>query len=112
MSGVEALLLDDDAALRQLAEVPRESLERRVTVPSAFTSCEGVTLLHVCAEFNSVRCARVRLTPVSYAQCGLYTQFHRDERDVYSNLTHLYRRLHGAELPIRNVPNKYLTPRS
>jgi hypothetical protein len=181
-SGVEAVLLDDATALRRLVEAPRESLERRVTLPSAFTSCDGVTLLHVCAEFNSVRCARVLLaagaevdsqaatdangfggqtplfhcvnsvlnycrpmlgllvdagasldvrlkglvwgpgqdwetlvldvTPVSYAQCGLYAQFHRDERDVYSNLTHLYRRLHGAELPLRNVPNKYLTPRS
>jgi ankyrin repeat protein len=150
-------------------------------VPCAFTSCEGVTALHVCAEFNSVRSAQVLIkagadvnaqadmdkdgfggqtpifhavnsilnycrpmlellcdsganldvrlkgllwgigadwetllldvTPTSYAQCGLYAQFHRREQDVYSNLDYLYRKRNGVALPVRNVPNKYLAPR-
>ena len=43
------------------------------------------------------------VTPISYAQCGLYAQFHRRERDVYDNLAYLYRRRHGRELPVQNV---------
>jgi ankyrin repeat protein len=177
---LQAVLLDDDAALRLLVSTPGADIGRRVRVPCAFTSCEGVSLLHVCAEFNSVACARVLLdagadidaaadvdpdgfggqtplfhavnsirnycrpmlellvglgasldvrlrglvwgpgadwetlildvTPISYAQCGLYRQFHRDERDVWDNLAYLYERRHRAPLPRRNVPNRYLTP--
>jgi hypothetical protein len=172
---LEALLLDDDAALRGLS---REDLGRKMNPLCAFTSCRGVTALHICAEFNSTRCARVLLetgadvnaradvdqhglgghtplfhavnsifnysrpmmeilvnagadldtrvpsllwgesmswetvvydvTPISYAQCGLYRQFHRREEDVYSNITYLHRKRFGSEPPTRNVPNKYL----
>lgn len=48
------------------------------------------------------------LTPLSYAQCGLYRQFHRPEKDVYSNIDYLYRHRFGVAAPSRNVPNKYL----
>ncbi|MEO6524999.1 MAG: ankyrin repeat domain-containing protein [Gemmatimonadaceae bacterium] len=176
---LEALLLDDAAALgRALHAMGPGAVSRRVRVPSAFTSCSGVTPLHVCAEFNDIQCARVLLeagadvnaraeldadgfggqtsifhcvsniydfgrpvmellveaganldvrlkgvvwgagapwetlvldvTPVSYAQCGLYAQFHRPERDVYDNLAYLYRSRYGTELPVYNVPNRYL----
>jgi hypothetical protein len=173
---LEALLLDDDAGLRGL--LSSENLRRKVNLLCAFTSCRGVTALHICAEFNSTRCARVLLdagadvnaradqdenglggqtpvfhavnsifnycrpmmeilvdagadldtrvrsllwgesmswetvvydvTPISYAQCGLYRQFHRREEDVYSNLAYLYAKHFGTEPRIRNVPNKYL----
>jgi ankyrin repeat protein len=52
------------------------------------------------------------ITPISYAQCGLYAQFHRREKDVYNNIAFLYERRHGSRPPIRNVPNKYLQPKS
>lgn len=174
---LEAILLDDDAALLALSE-SRENLGRKLSPLCAFTSCRGVTALHICAEFNSTRCARVLLdagadvnaradvdenglgghtplfhavnsifnycrpmmeilvdagadletrvasllwgesmawetvlydiTPVSYAQCGLYQQFHRREEDVYSNIAYLRRRRFGKVPVIRNVPNKYL----
>lgn len=178
---LEAVLLDDEACLLPLLKrTEREELGRRLRVPCAFTSCEGVTALHLCAEFNSLRCARVLLdlgagvnaaadidahgfggqtpvfhavnsifnycrpmmellveagadldvrlsglvwgkgadwetgvldvTPISYAQCGLYAQFHRREQDVYGNLAYLYHRRHGTNLPIYNVPNRYLAP--
>lgn len=41
---------------------------------------------------------------------GLYKQSHRREEDIYGNLAYLFERRHGARLPIRNVPNRYLTP--
>ena len=177
---LKAILLDDEASVRRLAADERD-LNRRLRVPCAFTSCDGVTLLHVCAEFNSVKAARVLIqggadvnaradidadgfggqtpifhavnsilnycrpmmellvdagadlsvqvkgliwgpgadwetlvldvTPISYAQCGLYSQFHRPERDVYDNLDYLYRKRHGTALPIHNVPNRYLAPK-
>jgi hypothetical protein len=48
------------------------------------------------------------VTPVSYAQCGLYRQFHRREEDVYSNLQYLYRSKYGIKPVLRNIPNRYL----
>jgi hypothetical protein len=48
------------------------------------------------------------VTPLSYAQCGLYAQFHRREEDVCRNVAYLYQRRYGSEPQIRNVPNKYL----
>ena len=50
------------------------------------------------------------VTPVSYAQCGLYRQFHRREKDIYSNIAYLHRKRYGTEPEVRNVPNKYLIP--
>jgi hypothetical protein len=47
-------------------------------------------------------------TPISYAQCGLFRQFHREERDVYNNIAFLMRARSGSVPPERNVPNKYL----
>src|SRR5687768_1539733 len=156
---VEATLLDDDETLRMIVQQDPQRLQQRVTVESAYTSLRGVSALHVCAEFNSVRCAKVLLdagvdvndraevdgdglgghtplfhtvnsnrnycrpmmdllldaggdvdvrlrglvwgeglewetvvfdvTPISYAQCGLYRQFHRDEKDIYDNIDQL-----------------------
>ncbi|MDP9050365.1 MAG: ankyrin repeat domain-containing protein [Acidobacteriota bacterium] len=178
---LEAVLLDDSSKLLRLVTDNPQCVHRKLDMLGAFTSCRGVTALHICAEFNSVRCARVLLengadvnaaadcdlvgmgaqtpifhavngilnycrpvmellveaganlraqvksllwgeamswetvlydvTPVSYAQCGLYRQFHRREEDVYSNLQYLYRRMYGTEPEIRNVPNRYLVGR-
>ncbi len=176
---VEAILLDDESALNAaLASEGRDAVHRRVSIACAFTRCEGVTPLHICAEFNSVRCARllidagadvnagadldedgfggqtpifhavnsihnycrpvmevlveagadldvrikgliwgkdaswetliIDVTPLSYAQCGAYAQFHRREEDVFRNLEYLYQHRFGAALPRVNVPNLYL----
>jgi hypothetical protein len=175
---LRAILLDDDAGLRSLLARSSESLTKKLNLLCAFTSCRGVSALHICAEFNSVRCARVLLengadanaradqdsdglggqtpifhavnsifnycrptmeiladgggnldirvkallwgesmtwetivydvTPIAYAQCGLYRQFHRREENVYSNIEYLYRKRYGTDPSLRNVPNKYL----
>jgi ankyrin repeat protein len=175
---LRAVLLDDAAAVRELVARSSESLTKKLNLLGAFTSCRGVSALHVCAEFNSVRCARVLLesgadvnaqadqdseglgghtpifhavnnifnycrptmeiladagadlnvrvkalvwgesmtwetlvfdvTPISYAQCGLYRQFHRREEHVYDNIEYLYRKRYGTTPPLRNVPNRYL----
>lgn len=176
---LQAILLDDSTSLRRLIPLSKDTLEQKLRLLCAYTSCEGVSPLHVCAEFNSIRCAalliesgadvnaraeidsdgiggqtpifhavnsnhnfcrpvmellvqagaeldfRVKalrwgagfdwettvfdVTPVSYAQCGLYRQFHRREPDVYSNIAYMYRKLYQIEPPVRNVPNKYLS---
>lgn len=175
---LELILLDDDSGLRELLSRSSECLQHRLKPLCAFTSCRGVSALHICAEFNSTRCARVLLdnradvnaradqgadglggqtpifhavnsifnycrpmmeilvdagadldirvmsilwgesmswetvvhdiTPISYAQCGIYKQFHRREEDVYSNIDYLYRKRYGKKPSFRNVPNKYL----
>lgn len=175
---LESILLDDDAGLRELLRQSGAYLQQKFSLLCAFTSCRGVSALHICAEFNSTRCARVLLengsdvnaradqdanglggqtpifhavnsifnycrpmmeilvdagadldirvrslvwgesmswetvvydaTPISYAQCGLYQQFHRREEDVYGNIDILDRKRYGKESPRRNVPNKYL----
>ncbi len=48
------------------------------------------------------------VTPISYAQCGLFPQFHRREQDVYANIEFLMRRGYGGAIQIANVPNKYV----
>jgi hypothetical protein len=173
-----AVLLDDDAALRRLLSESHDNLQRKLSPLCAFTSCRGVSALHICAEFNSIRCARVLLdagadvnaqadldpdglggqtpvfhavnsifnycrpvmellveagadlnvrvrsllwgeamswetvlydvTPLSYAQCGMYRQFHRREEHVYRNIEYLYRKCFHRPAPLRNVPNRYL----
>jgi hypothetical protein len=175
---LEAILLDDDAQLRGLFAKSGKSLWTKLSPLCAFTSCRGVSPLHICAEFNSIRCIRVLLengadvnapaeqdpdgtgghtpifhavnsifnycrpamemlveagadldirvkallwgesmswetvlfdvTPISYAQCGLYRQFHRREEHIYGNIEYLYGKRYGAKPPARNVPNKYL----
>jgi hypothetical protein len=175
---LESILLDDEAGLRELLRQSSAFLQQRLSFLCAFTSCRGVSPLHVCAEFNSTCCARVLLengadvnaradqdvngsgghtpifhavnsifnhcrpvmeilidagadldirvrslvwgesmswetvvydiTPISYAQCGLYRQFHRREEDIYSNIDSLYRKRYGNQPPRRNVPNRYL----
>ncbi len=171
------LLLDDaDALIGNLRQV----LEHRFYLDCAYTSLNGVSALHVCAEYNSVNCARLLLdaganvddladlqddgtgchspifhtvnsngnhcrpmldllveegasldicvealswgrgfewettlfdaTPLSYAQMGLLPQFHRKPEHVYDTIGYLYRRKHGTTAPVRNVPNRYLTP--
>lgn len=175
---LESILLDDDLGLRDLLSRSPECTRQKLNPLCAFTSCRGVSALHICAEFNSTRCARVLLendadvnaradldadglggqtpifhavnsifnycrpmlevladagadldtrvtsllwgesmswetvvydiSPLSYAQCGLYQQFHRREEDVYSNISYLYRKRHDKESPVRNVPNRYL----
>lgn len=175
---LEALLKDDVNALRRLMKAPGFRLERKFHLDCTFTLLQGVTALHICAEYNSLKCAKALLaaganvnaraardvdgfgghTPIfhtvnshcnyarpmmellaragarldvrlkglawgrgfewetvlfdvtllSYTQCGLHKQFQRSEADIYSNLAYLYRKLHGAKAPIRNVPNRYL----
>jgi len=169
---LEAILLDDASGL------DRFDIGRRFHLECTYTSLHGVSALHVCAEYNSVSCARrllelgldvntradidseglgghtplfhtvnsnrnycrpmmellvdagadlslrldglvwaggfdwetvvYEVTPLSYAQCGLFRQFHRTEQDVYSNIEFLYRKKYGRAPIIRNVPNKYL----
>jgi ankyrin repeat protein len=177
---LEAVLLDDEPGLRKVLQNSRADLQRTLSPLCAYTSCKGVSALHICAEFNSVRCAAVLIqegadvnaravidargmggqtplfhavnsnlnhcrpvmellveagaeldirlkglvwgdtmpwetvvfdvTPISYAQCGLYRQFHRREADVFSNIAYLYKKRYGTEPEVRNVPNKYLLP--
>lgn len=169
------LLVDDEKALRKDIAGARA---RRFDLPCAYTSLSGVSALHVCAEYNSVRCAEALLAdgadaddcadidaegvgghtplfhavnsnanhcrpamellvdagadidvavealswgrgfewettvfavnPISYAQCGLFPQFHRRPEDIYSNIDYLHRRRYKSPAAIRNVPNRYL----
>lgn len=54
-----AVLLDDAALLEQLIAEDPGLVARQHRLTCAFTPLEGVTLLHVCAEFNHLACARV-----------------------------------------------------
>ena len=52
---LEAMRLDDSAKLRQLTAESPDCLGQKLNLSTAFTSCRGVTVLHVCSEFNSVK---------------------------------------------------------
>ena len=175
---LESVLLDDAVSLGALLTKNPTDSSRKLNLNCAYTSLQGVSALHVCAEYNSVKCAKVLLdqgvkvdvraevdghglgeqtplfhavnsnrnycrpmmellvaagarldvrlkrllwgggydwettvfdvTPVSYAQCGLYPQFHRREQDVYSNIEFLIQSRNGDSVSARNIPNKYV----
>ena len=120
---LRAVLLDDDAGLRSLVTKSSESVTKKLNPLCAFTSCRGVSALHICAEFNSVRCARVLLengadanaradqdadglggqTPIFHAVNSIFN-YCRPTMEILADA--------GADLDmhpsLRNVPNKYL----
>lgn len=173
-----AVLLDDARTLKKLIRNDSKVLSQPLDLLVAFTSCRQVSALHVCAEFNSIKCGRLLIeagadvdarsgvdgngiggqtpifhavnsifnfcrpmmellvgagasldvcvpavlwgesmswetviydvTPVSYAQCGMFRQFHRKENDVYDNVSFLLKARNKIAPVLRNVPNKYL----
>lgn len=50
------------------------------------------------------------VTPISYAQVGLFPQVHRNEVDIYSNIRQLLEASGREVPPLDNVPNRYLQP--
>ena len=54
---LQAVLLDDVAPLKRLMKAPGFRIERRFDMECTFTPLKGATALHICAEYNSVRCA-------------------------------------------------------
>ena len=58
---LQTILLDDDHGLRGLLAKSSDIVRRKLSPLCAFTSCRGVSALHICAEFNSTRCARMLL---------------------------------------------------
>jgi hypothetical protein len=49
------------------------------------------------------------VSPISYAQCGLYFKFHRRESEIYTNLVYLHQKRYGISPRVRNIPNPYLS---
>jgi ankyrin repeat protein len=58
---LQAVLLDDARALRTLLTADAKLVTRTLNMPCTFTPLTGASLLHVCAEYNRVRCAKVLL---------------------------------------------------
>ena len=54
-----SVLTDDAQTLDDLLRNNPASIDKRYTLRSAFTPLHEVTLLHICAEFNHLSCARV-----------------------------------------------------
>src|SRR5437868_12564178 len=52
---LQVVLLDDDSALRGILKTSSAELHRKLYPLCGYTSCKGVSALHICAEFNSVR---------------------------------------------------------
>ena len=58
---IAPVLLDDAEALSAALRRDPSLIEHRTSMVSAFTPLEGVSLLHVAAEFGNMRAARVLL---------------------------------------------------
>lgn len=54
---VIAILMGDDAGLKKHLDKKPSLVQERYNLPSPFTSLDGATLLHICAEFNQTDCA-------------------------------------------------------
>ncbi len=52
---LKSVLLDDAPALRRVLQSPN----RKYNLNCTFTPLKGVTALHICAEYNSLSCAKV-----------------------------------------------------
>jgi ankyrin repeat protein len=52
-----SVLLDDAASLD--AQLTKDIINKKYSLRAAYTPLEGVTLLHICAEFNHLSCAEV-----------------------------------------------------
>lgn len=55
-------LLDDDNSLEKNIENNPELVSNKYTLRCAFTPLHETTLLHICAEFNHVNCAKILIT--------------------------------------------------
>jgi Ankyrin repeat len=60
-AALQAVLLDDDRALRALLREDPSLVAKKVNLSCAFTPLRGASLLHVCAEYNRVKCAKALL---------------------------------------------------
>lgn len=54
-----AALLDDAGLLEQHLQADRDSIHKKYSLRCAYTPLRGVSLLHICAEYNHVSCAKV-----------------------------------------------------
>lgn len=54
-----AVLADDADALEKLLDVNPDAIKKTYTLRAAYTPLQEATLLHVCAEFNHLACAKV-----------------------------------------------------
>jgi hypothetical protein len=55
---LEAMLLDDDARLRELLQQEPQNRAKRFQLECAYTPLHGVLPLHVCAEYDGVKYGR------------------------------------------------------
>jgi hypothetical protein len=53
------VLLDDAQALENMLKIKPGLIDKRYTLRSSFTPLLEASLLHICAEFNHVACAKV-----------------------------------------------------
>jgi hypothetical protein len=54
-----SVLVDDATALENHLKTDHKAINRKYSLRCAYTPLTGVTLLHICAEFNHVSCAEV-----------------------------------------------------
>ncbi len=54
-----AVLLDDHLSLEKIIKNDPETIHRSCQLRCAYTPLSGVSLMHICAEFNHVRCAEI-----------------------------------------------------
>lgn len=55
---LEALLLDDETRLGDVLAADPHAVQRCFDLGCAYTSLRGVSALHICAEYNCIRCAQ------------------------------------------------------
>ncbi|MFN4316184.1 MAG: ankyrin repeat domain-containing protein [Chitinophagaceae bacterium] len=54
-----AVLLDDDSGLEKQLSLEKKAIEKRYSFNCAFTPLTDATLLHICAEYNHIACAKM-----------------------------------------------------
>ena len=95
------VLLDDEAALKAAVTATPSLLQHRTRMVSAFTSLDGVSLLHVAAEFGNVNAARALIE----AGADINARAEVDEHGLngHTPLFHTVNSIHNRSEPIMRL---------
>lgn len=95
------ILLDDASAISAAVNAQPESLRHRTTLVSAFTSLEGVSLLHVAAEYGNLEAARALVD--ASADVNATAELDENGLNGHTPLFHTVNSIHNRSEPIMRL---------
>ena len=95
------ILLNDASAIAKAVNTHTNFLRQRTTLVSAFTSLEGVSLLHVAAEYGNLEAARALVE--AGADVNAKAELDEDGLNGHTPLFHTVNSIHNRSEPIMRL---------